>query len=320
MKMGRTPMNYVIMDLEWNQPMTEKRLVTKPVTLRGEIIQIGAVKLNGSFAVEGRYKQLVTPQYYTKMHYRVAKLTGIKNEDLKKGLPFPEAWECFLSWCGDEFAFLTWGPDDIPMLKSNLILHGIDPSSIPAHYNVQVLFARQIAKENRQFSLSSAAEMVGETPEAAHDALNDAVSTALICRHLDMSEGLTHYADGKLAFATARGSESNAKHYDKKDDALNDPEVRCFTDEESGETAQCGRWFSQKNDRYVTVAKTPSGKEFFVRVRFRKNAEGRYRAGRSIYPMTEAHAALFASLKQRRRRPRRRNGKRSSKPQTTPAV
>ncbi|MBQ4065571.1 MAG: exonuclease domain-containing protein [Clostridia bacterium] len=315
-------MNYVIMDLEWNQPMTEKRLVTKPVTLRGEIIQIGAVKLNENFMVEDRYKQLVTPQYYTKMHYRVAKLTGIKSDDLKSGLPFPAAWESFLSWCGEEFAFLTWGPDDIPMLRNNLILHGIDPSSIPAHYNVQVLFARQIAKENRQFSLSSAAEMVGETPEAAHDALNDAVSTALICRHLDMSEGLTHYADGKLAFATTNGCQSDAKHYDKKSDALNDPEIRCFIDEKSGETAQCGRWLSQKNDRYVTVAQTASGKEFFVRVRFRKNAEGRYRAGRSIYPLTEDHAALYASLKQRKHRPRHRKSKASLKPKmkATPAV
>jgi hypothetical protein len=122
------------------------------------------------------------------------------------------------------------------------------------------------------------------------------------------------------AFATAHGDQSDAKHYDKKSDALNDPEIRCFTDEESGDTAQCGRWFSQKNDRYVSIAKTASGKEFFVRVRFRKSTEGRYRAGRTIYPMTEAHAALFTSLNQRKHRSHRRKSKHTPKPKATPAV
>ncbi len=308
-------MKYVIMDLEWNQPMCEDRLIREPVVLRGEIIQIGAVKLNEAFQVEDEFKQLVTPRYYTRMHYRVAKLTGIKNADLKGGIPFPEAWKRFSEWCGGEYAFLTWGPDDIPMLKNNLILHHIDPSEIPAHYNVQVLFARQIAKENRQFSLQAAAAMVEETPEAAHDALNDAVSTARICRHLDMADGITHYADGKLCFPPPE----DAKLYTSKAEVFRDPEIHCFIDEDSGETIQCGRFVSQKHDRYVTIAKTPSGKPLFVRLRFRKAGDGRLRVSRSVYPLDEAYATLYASLLEAQKRSsRHRFGRRRTKASADP--
>ncbi len=291
-------MKYIIMDLEWNQPMCDQHLIREPVILRGEIIQIGAVKLSESFQVEGEFKQLVMPRYYTRMHYRVAKLTGIKNADLKGGIPFPDAWKCFSEWCGEEYAFLTWGLDDIPMLKNNLILHAMDPNEIPAHYNVQILFARQIAKENRQFSLQAAAAMVEETPEAAHDALNDAVSTARICRHLDMEDGITHYADGKLSFPTP----NNVKLYGSKAEALRDAEVHSFQDEESGEMARCGRFVSQKHDRYIAIAQTPSGQRHFVRLRFRKTKDGYFRVGRSICPLDEAMEKLYESLREAQKR------------------
>ena len=41
-------MNYVVVDLEWNQAMNSQASVFNklPIRLRGEIIEIGAVKLN----------------------------------------------------------------------------------------------------------------------------------------------------------------------------------------------------------------------------------------------------------------------------------
>ena len=41
-------MNYIVVDLEWNQAMSSKSSVFNklPIHLRGEIIEIGAVKLN----------------------------------------------------------------------------------------------------------------------------------------------------------------------------------------------------------------------------------------------------------------------------------
>ena len=41
-------MNYIVLDLEWNQAMSSDSAIFKklPIHLRGEIIEIGAVKLN----------------------------------------------------------------------------------------------------------------------------------------------------------------------------------------------------------------------------------------------------------------------------------
>ena len=46
-------MNYIVVDLEWNQAMSSKSSVFNklPIHLRGEIIEIGAVKLNEDLSV-----------------------------------------------------------------------------------------------------------------------------------------------------------------------------------------------------------------------------------------------------------------------------
>ena len=110
-------MNYIVLDLEWNQPFDMKSMVRSPVRLHGEIIQIGAVKLDESYHILDTFKIMVSPKHYTKMHKKVTKLTGITTEDLQYGFQFPVAFKYFRKWCGEEFAFLTWGPDDVEMLR-----------------------------------------------------------------------------------------------------------------------------------------------------------------------------------------------------------
>ena len=39
-------MNYVVLDLEWNQPLSPQRMIRKPIRLSGEIVQCGAVKID----------------------------------------------------------------------------------------------------------------------------------------------------------------------------------------------------------------------------------------------------------------------------------
>jgi len=39
-------MNYIVLDMEWNQPYSKAKKHPRGVELRGDIIQIGAVKLN----------------------------------------------------------------------------------------------------------------------------------------------------------------------------------------------------------------------------------------------------------------------------------
>ena len=72
-------MNYVVVDLEWNQAMSSKSSVFNklPIHLRGEIIEIGAVKLNDDLSVGEEFTIDVKPIYFKRMHYKVKKLTGL---------------------------------------------------------------------------------------------------------------------------------------------------------------------------------------------------------------------------------------------------
>lgn len=187
-------MNYIIFDLEWNQSPVETAVVTEPVYLAGEIIEIGAVKLNDAFEKVDELRLYIKPQYYTKMHRRIASLTGIHDRDLQsKGVPFPEAFETFMGWCGDDFAYMTWSMSDMPVLIDNMYLHGIDTSDLPVCYDIQRIFGREIMRSDTRYSLDTAISILHEEGDTAHDALHDARNTAKVCAHLDLDAYLEEY-------------------------------------------------------------------------------------------------------------------------------
>ena len=187
-------MEYVILDMEWNQPISKKHYIKSPVNLVGEIIQIGAVKLDSNFCLTDTFKCNVSPKFYTSMNKIVEKITNITSEDLKAGLPMKEAISLFKDFCGNDFIFLTWGFDDVPILKANLKIHKINADWIPEFYNLQLIYTHQIPNEHRQIALETAVDAVAEQKKEAHDALNDAINTYAVCKHLDLSEGLKIYA------------------------------------------------------------------------------------------------------------------------------
>ena len=71
-------MNYVVVDLEWNQAMSSKSSVFNklPIHLGGEIIEIGAVKLKEDMTPGEEFTIDVKPVYFRRMHYKVKKITG----------------------------------------------------------------------------------------------------------------------------------------------------------------------------------------------------------------------------------------------------
>ena len=121
-------MNYIVLDMEWNQPWPGSPSSQKvlPVQIRGEIIQIGAVRVTEDQQVADEFQVLIKPKYYRRLNRRVSKLTGIKEAELRdNGLPMAQAMEKFRAWCGEDVIFLTWGFDDITILRENLLLYGI---------------------------------------------------------------------------------------------------------------------------------------------------------------------------------------------------
>ena len=105
-------MNYIVMDMEWNQPWpgspSSKKVL--PVPIRGEIIQIGAVRLTEDGEVADEFQVMIRPKFYRHLNRRVSKLTGIKENRLRdEGVPFPEAMALFQSWCGEDIS-AAWSP------------------------------------------------------------------------------------------------------------------------------------------------------------------------------------------------------------------
>lgn len=291
-------MTYIVLDMEWNQPYNQRQMVKEPVSLSGEIIQIGAVKLDETCGILDTFKIMVAPKYYKKVHRRVAKLTGITQEQLRHGLPFPEALLHFQNWCGPDCMFLTWGPDDLRVLRINLELYRLNTAWIPRTYDAQMIFADQVVKENKQVSLSNAMALLGEQEYAAHDALNDAKATACVCRHLDMDRGIAEYERIQRALHPALKSEP-VKRYPTHEAAFRDPEFTQFCCPICGGKIPQLQVVCQNADKYVGLGTCEHGDELFVRFRFTKRSDGMFRATRKIYEADDEKRAYFLRKKQK---------------------
>lgn len=184
-------MNYIIFDLEWNQPSTSQE---KNAALRhGEIIQLGFFVLDERLEILFKEEITVKPVVYPTMNQYVSALTGITQARAERGVPFPEAFAEMTKHFREETVLFTWGDDDLPILKENMAFHGIE-ADLPPHYNLQRIFCAQTQTPAVQIGLKTAAEHFSiDTNVQTHDALNDAYITLLIARGLDLAKGIRQY-------------------------------------------------------------------------------------------------------------------------------
>ena len=299
-------MNYIVLDMEWNQPWPGSPSAKKvlPVAIRGEIIQIGAVKVSEDGCVGDEFQVLIKPKYYRHLNRRVSKLTGIKESRLKEeGIPMQEAMEQFRAWCGEDVVFLTWGFDDIGILRENLQLFGLDDSWAGSWYNAQMIFNAQTDGSNAQKALKTAMEIF-EIPATrpAHDALGDAYHTALICAKLDLKRGMQEYAH-------ALKSHENGFHGAELPGCIDRKVFHDFADKRAALSAMTGeenlcpvcgsrmlgsRWFAQPGHRYMDLATCPEHGKFLIRVRLSEQPDGLVRVSRLTYEATSEAAETYA--------------------------
>ena len=330
-------MNYIVMDMEWNQPWpgspSSKKVL--PIQIRGEIIQIGAVRVTEGQQVSDEFQILIKPKYYRHLNRRVSKLTGIKETQLREeGVPFPEAIEAFRNWCGEDIVFLTWGFDDIGILRENLMLFNLDTAFTEKWYNAQMIFNAQTDGATAQKALKTAMEIFGiEATRPAHDALGDAYHTALICARLDLKKGAAEYDE-------ALKSHENGFHGAELPGCIARKVYYDFADKRAALTAMAGeenicpicgsrmlgsRWFAQPGHRYMDLATCPVDGKFLIRVRLSQQPDGLVRVSRLTYEATSEAAEAYARRAEKAdpeengSRPRRRRRRRSAstKPETT---
>ncbi len=221
-------MNYIVFDMEWNQPFSKETAIQSPIYLSGEIIQIGAIKLNERAEAIDCIDLLIAPTFYKKLHHRIKKMTGISKEDLQGKPKFKEAIEEFRNWCGKDCLFLTWGYDDVQQLKDNLLMHDLDEDWLPPCLNLQGIFNRQIAHENRQFSLEFAMEQLNIVPSLqAHNAFNDAIYTARVAKCLDLREGIRNYQElNGVLWHSMHSTKEFFPTFRTREKALADPKLK----------------------------------------------------------------------------------------------
>lgn len=305
-------MNYVVVDFEWNQAMrSDSPIFNKlPIRLNGEIIEIGAVRLNEDLTLGEEFTIDVRPEYFRQIHYKVKKITGFDKERLAGGVSFPEAIQQFREFCGDGVTFLTWGNDDRGIFEQNIIIHDLDWDWIDDWINLQLIYNVQTGGDKNQKSLAGAMENFGiEQTRVAHDALGDAYNTALVCTKLDMREGLRTYDDAPRILASrmpkahslADGSTPAPEPvihdaydgFESKASAFADERLASLCCPVCSLEMQKLKWINQGDGRYMNVFSCAEHGKYLVRVRFKKENDASLLAGRLVYECDDEMLSFY---------------------------
>lgn len=178
-------MNYIVLDLEWNQCPSGKEDECEKLPF--EIIEIGAVKLNDTHTILDEFHQIVKPVVYPSLHYKTKEIVTLRSSDFISAPSFPSAVRDFFEWCGESPVFCTWGPADLTELQRNLAYHKIDyPFPFPLfYYDIQKIFSIRFEDRKSRRSLEYAVDFLHIKKEIPfHSALSDAIYTARIMQRL----------------------------------------------------------------------------------------------------------------------------------------
>jgi len=182
-------MQFIVLDLEWNQPISYQSAVFRKIghSLIFEVIQIGAVKLGERFEILDTINILVRPTHYLTIHPRIRRMTKLSQEELCDAFQFEDAMKQFIAWCGEDCAILTWGCDDISVLQQNVDFFHVE-TPLPKMYDIQRCYTQAAGlTPGRQIALKNAMEQLAvqeDNQRSFHNALHDAYYTALVLQKL----------------------------------------------------------------------------------------------------------------------------------------
>lgn len=275
-------MNYIVLDLEWNQGNAGKEPEVKEMPF--EIIDIGAVKLGHDMTVFDQYTQLIKPAVYQYMHKITGDLIHLHMQDLQKGRPFGEVIDEFLKWCGEDYIFCTWGPLDLYELQRNMHYYNTEPlSRTPLKFlDVQKLFSIAYEDGKQRRSLEYAIDYLNiEKNIPFHRALSDAGYTARILAGIKESV-LGNYSIDTYVLPGNRKEEIHVMFHDymkyisrefpDKQTALEDREVtstKCYLCHKN--IRRKIRWFSPNGKHYYSVSYCPVHGYMKSKIRIRRS-------------------------------------------------
>lgn len=277
-------MNYIVLDLEWNQSNTGKEPEVKEIPF--EVIDIGAIKLNDKRVMVDEFNQLIKPTVYQHMHRITSSLIHLHMKDLQKGRPFLEVMEEFRLWCGEDYIFCTWGPLDLLELQRNMHYYHLKPlSDKPIYFlDVQKLFAisrnERKVRRNLEYAID---ELKIEKDIPFHRAFSDAYYTAKVLAALK-EEVLENYSVDTYILPKSRKEEIHiffhdymkyiSREFEDKQKAFEDREVsstKCYLCHKN--IRKKIRWFSPNGKNYYSVSLCPVHGYMKSKLRIRKSEE-----------------------------------------------
>lgn len=292
-------MQYIIIDLEWNQPLSYQSHVYRQVgdRLIFEMIQIGAVKLDADLHVADSISIPIRPQHYIKIHPRIKRMTQLGSEELADAPTFLEAMDQFAAWCGEDYALLTWGCDDVSVLKQNMDFYEC-AVKLPPLCDIQRLFSDVYKCKDRK-GLKAAMEMLDIQPDesrAFHNALHDAYYTALVFAKLpDPAAVLRYPQQPKQLIHQDRVANARIKGepYDNLAAALGSEAASAPRCPVCGKktTLEDGSYVKQTADKYIGLSACPHHGPLLIRLRFQPTEEGKRIMGMTVSKATAANQA-----------------------------
>lgn len=275
-------MNYIVLDLEWNQSNTGEEPEIKEIPF--EIIDMGAIKLNSDRDMIDEFNQLVKPVVYQHMHKITSKIIHLHMKDLQKGRPFEEVIREFLDWCGKDYIFCTWGPLDLYEMQRNIRYYGLKLlSDVPIRFlDTQKLFSIAYEDSKLRRSLEYAIDFLHiEKDIPFHRAFSDAYYTAKILKQLP-EKVLVNYSIDTFILPKTREEEIHVFFHDymkyisrefrDKQEALEDKEVistKCYLCHKN--LRKKIRWFTPNGKHYYSVAICPVHGFMKSKIRIRKS-------------------------------------------------
>lgn len=176
----------LIIDLE-NTCLPEDE---RPADYHGQIIEIGAAWVTPDGVVEDTFEAFV--QAENPVTASCTELTGISQENVDTGLPFPAAMQALADFASKHLGETTWGSwgnADINSLNFDCAHHGVEsPLKGWTHRNLKkewstprraIIREKYGPKANKQAGMARALEIAGITLEGPHHrALSDVLNIA----------------------------------------------------------------------------------------------------------------------------------------------
>ncbi|HOO80094.1 MAG TPA: 3'-5' exonuclease [Lachnospiraceae bacterium] len=303
-------MNYIVFDLEWNQPADGKSSAERELLF--EIIEIGAVKLDSHRKIIGKFNELICPQVYHQINWRTKKMLNLQRGELEQGDRFPNVMQRFLKWCGSDYVFCSWGPQDLTELQRNMHYYHMTSLSdrpIP-FYNIQKLFGIQIHEEDCVKNLEAAVDLTGMDKDIPfHRAYSDAYYTAKIFAKMpeDIAKNNISYDLFHLPRCREEEIRINNEHenmyisrgFTERSEILENRAIMAIN------CAKCGqkpvrariRWFTTNNKIYYSAGFCEHHGLIRGKLRIKKNDFGELYAEKQFNYTTEEEVAALKEKK-----------------------